>query len=327
MQGSALLTIEPGVKIVFTGANGGITVEENAGLKMVGTAEDPIILTGPVNNPNKGAWNQVWIKSNRADNQFEFVQFINGGSNEDWSVIELDLGARLKMNNCLIDGSLGNGIASNQETSKLTEFNNNIIKNCLKSPISFNDIKQITALNKTSDFRQHGQSYIKVMNAWIEETLTLPEVNVPIFIENNLGITNGTFTIPKGTSLLVNSGEYMEVRDNGILKINGTATEPVLLSRAGSDMANWAGLFISNSNANNISYCTIEYGGNGYQNANMTISGKVSLNNVNLRNTGGYGISYWETSQITSSAVTFSNCTLGNVYNLDTETVRAALYY
>jgi hypothetical protein len=325
VQGSALLTIEPGVKIVFTGANGRITVEENAGLRMVGTAEAPIILTGPVNNPNKGAWNQVWVKSNRADNQFEFVHFINGGSNEDWSVIELDFGAKLKMNNCLIDGSLGSGIICSHESSKLSEFNNNVIKNCQKSPMVFSDIMQLTTLNKTSDFRQNGMSHIKVMTAWIEQTLTLPEVNVPIFIENNVGITNGTFTIPKGTSLLITGGQYIEVRDNGILKINGTASEPVLLSKVGSDLANWGGLLISNNNANTVSYCTIEYGGNGYDNSNVTVNGKVTLNNVNLRNTGGYGISYWEASQITSSAVTFSNCTLGNVYNLDTETVRATL--
>jgi hypothetical protein len=325
IQGSALLTIEPGVKIVFTGSNSGITVDENAGLRMVGTAENPIILTGPVNNPNKGAWNQVWIKSNRADNYFEFVQFINGGSNDEWSVIDLDLGAKLKMNNCLIDGSLGNGIICSHESSILSEFNNNTIKNCVKYPIVLNDIRQIEFLGATSDFRQNGKSFIQVMNAWVEQTITVPELNVPILFESYLGIVNGTFTIPKGAILLLNGGQYIEVRDNGILKINGTATVPVVLSRTSNNSANWAGVIISNNNANAISYCSIEYGGNGYDNANITIDGKINLNNINLRYSDGYGIAYRTTSQITSSAVTFSNCTLGNVYNLDTETVRATL--
>ena len=63
IEGNALLTIEPGVTIMFTGVNGGLEVGENAGLRMVGTAEKPIILEGPQNNPNNGSWNSVRINS------------------------------------------------------------------------------------------------------------------------------------------------------------------------------------------------------------------------------------------------------------------------
>ena len=83
IRSNALLTIEPGVTIMFTGVDGGIGVGENAGLKMVGTAEKPIILEGPANNPNNGSWNGVRISSQRNDNQFEYVQFLRGGSDND----------------------------------------------------------------------------------------------------------------------------------------------------------------------------------------------------------------------------------------------------
>ena len=42
VNGNSLLTIEPGVTIMFTGVNGGMTIGENAGLRMVGTADKPI---------------------------------------------------------------------------------------------------------------------------------------------------------------------------------------------------------------------------------------------------------------------------------------------
>ena len=52
VEGNALLTIEPGVTIMFTGSNGRIIVEENAGLKMEGTADKHIRLVNATNNQN-----------------------------------------------------------------------------------------------------------------------------------------------------------------------------------------------------------------------------------------------------------------------------------
>ena len=63
VEGNALLTIEPGVTIMFSGVDGAIIVEENAGLRMVGTADNPITLTGPTNNQNPGAWDRVEVTS------------------------------------------------------------------------------------------------------------------------------------------------------------------------------------------------------------------------------------------------------------------------
>ena len=80
VKGNALLTIEPGVTIMFDGNDGGLTVEENAGISMVGTTDKPIVFTGPTNNPNNGSWNNILINSVRNDNRMEYVQFIRGGS-------------------------------------------------------------------------------------------------------------------------------------------------------------------------------------------------------------------------------------------------------
>lgn len=111
INGNTLLTIEPSVTIMFTGTNGAIEVGENAGLRMVGTADKPIKFVGPANNPNKGSWQQIRLNSKRADNVWEYVEFINGGSDDYvWNAV-IDLqGAKVSMKNCTIDGSLGYGI-------------------------------------------------------------------------------------------------------------------------------------------------------------------------------------------------------------------------
>ncbi|MBP5562634.1 MAG: hypothetical protein J6X51_01200, partial [Bacteroidales bacterium] len=101
VEGNALLTIEPGVTIMFASTVSGITVEENAGLRMVGTADKPITLTGPTNNQNIGAWDDVVVNSNRSDNQFEYVNFINGGSYDE--VVEIN--GKLSMKHCVINGA------------------------------------------------------------------------------------------------------------------------------------------------------------------------------------------------------------------------------
>ena len=82
LDGNSLVTVEPGVTIMFTGTDGRIMVGENAGIKMQGTKDKPIVLTGPTNNPNPGSWDRVCVRSKRADNALEYVTFQNGGAGE-----------------------------------------------------------------------------------------------------------------------------------------------------------------------------------------------------------------------------------------------------
>ena len=82
LDGNSLVTVEPGVTIMFTGTDGRIVVGENAGIKMQGTQDKPIVLTGPTNNQNVGSWGFVEILSKRSDNILEYVTLQNGGDDE-----------------------------------------------------------------------------------------------------------------------------------------------------------------------------------------------------------------------------------------------------
>ena len=50
LDGNALVTVEAGVTIMFANNGSGISVGANAGFKIAGTAEKPVLFTGPKNN-------------------------------------------------------------------------------------------------------------------------------------------------------------------------------------------------------------------------------------------------------------------------------------
>lgn len=327
IEGNALLTVEPGVKIAFTNTSSGISVGENAGLKMVGTAQKPIILTGPVNNQNKGSWDGVSIYSSRSDNQFEFVQFINGGSDNDWAVVVLFYNAKLRMNNCLVDGSLGCGVMTTDFSQVLSSFDYNTIKNCDKYPLSIEDLAQCRVLNETSSLSLNARPMVGVFGMNMTEDFTLNKTTVPYTLEYSFYVEKN-LTIGKGVQLLFSADTWMNVVNSGRLQVNGTAAEPVLFSKLSSNASNWEGLYIANDKDNTLNHCIIEYAGSNSSfkcNVVLEYSSKLIMNNVTLRNSRYYGIGIHDDSMITHSDVSFSGNPSGNVYNFDSGEVSGGL--
>jgi len=150
VEGNALLTIEPGVKIIFTNTSGYLQIGENCGIRAVGTAEKPIIFDGPVTNNNPGAWGGISVRSQRNDNEFQYVIINNAGANSN---VALDIAgsAKLKMSNTKITNSATTGLYLEHQAS-LPLFKNNEISNCGEFPILLNNIKQAENFDLTSIF-------------------------------------------------------------------------------------------------------------------------------------------------------------------------------
>lgn len=70
------LTLSPGVEFKM-GANAGIDVRVNGYLYAVGTASNPIKITGKTST--FGYWNTLHINSNNPKNEFKFVEIADGG--------------------------------------------------------------------------------------------------------------------------------------------------------------------------------------------------------------------------------------------------------
>ena len=326
IEGNALLTVDPGVTIMFTSVYGGLNVSENAGLRMVGTAEKPIVLQGPANNPNNGSWDGVAVTSRRSDNQFEYVQFLRGGSNDIAYAGVVDVTGKLSMKHCLVDGGLSNGVSLESE-GYLTAFENNEVRNCSYYPVRVENFesacKGFNATNTFSGNTAGNVIYLANIGANIEtENLTFAYTGYPYRAEGSIGIDgNKTFTIEPGVVIEMNSNESFTV--SGVTFVaNGTGDRPIVF-RCVQEGEQWNGVGIfSSRNGNSISHCQIRDCGTGdwyAENHCLYIGGnaRLALTNNVFGPSAWYGVaieSIESWGNVTHSGNTFVSCDNGNVW-------------
>jgi len=336
IEGNALLTIEAGVEIRFSSTNGAITVTNNAGMTMNGTASEPVKILGPIDNTNKGSWNRIQYNSNRADNIMNYVHLSLGGSGSYAYSAMVEVGAgMLKMNNCIIDGSAKNGIVVSGDAT-LTEFNNNEIKNCNENPVYANsNVMAVKNVNGTNSFTGNVKNYIYVGKETIGETMTLNRLSIPWFFDNGLYVNDNstpvTLTIEAGTSLFFNSDKRLEVDKNGILVAEGTASNRIIIRGETNQPGYWKGIYIkSEQNGNKLNYCDISGSGMGSsydKNSNLYLDPtgdkmRLQVLNTTLTGSGFYGLGVEgdksKFDQVDWQNVTFGTCSGGNVWHYNT---------
>lgn len=323
VEGNALLTIDPGVKIAFTGTNGWITVTENAGLKMVGTSEKPIMFTGPVNNQNKGAWGGIEFQSNRADNLMEYVIVTNAGSYDQFGAVHVSSDAKLSIKNCHIERSASHGLCVE---GTLSAFEKNTFKDGEMAPLFIDDIRQGAKVDAATVFDNNALNYVVIRYGFYgtdqSSDLTLKKIAIPYFFESGIYVYK-KLNIESGVNLLFDSGSFIETADNGILNATGTSELPVTFSHVDGTAGGWQGIFIKTNLNNVMTYCVVENGGSNSDNCNLYIESlsKLSISNSIIRKTNGYGVRLYDDSIVTASNVTFSDCELGNIYNNNTDAV------
>jgi len=313
LEGNALLTVEPGVKIVFTGVNSFIEVGENAGLKMVGTADKPIILTGPVNNPNKGSWGGIRFSSARADNQMEYVQILNAGPTEESCAIAIKSDAALSVKHTIVTGSLGRGF---EVLGKLNAFSDNTVSDCESSPVYSTELRWLTAMDQTSTFTGNTKNYIEIAWSTLATDITVNNLTIPYYFENGLYVEKN-LTVKPGTQFLFNRESTFYVFESAKLIAEGTATAGILFSSLEKEAGSWAGISIQSAFSNSMNYCTVEYGGYGDNGFNIDCQGKLTISNSIIRNSSKYGFITYDSNTLSATNVTFANCVLGNIYNWD----------
>ena len=351
IEGNAMLTIEPGVTIMFTGVDGAIIVEQNAGIHMVGTPDKHIVLKNATNNNNPGAWKCFHLTSNRADNVMEYVDFINGGSYDGGEVLLVD--GTLSMKHCLIDGSLGKGMYVN---GKLTAFENNTIKNCHSYPIGISEADHINQLGTLNEYTDNTKNMIWFDHYWIDNatpnsTFTFTNQGIPYHITEGMNVDeNNTLVINPGCEFVFAYDKGLIVEEGCLFQVNGNpgGSTEVMFRGETSGAGTWRGLNVrtsrhSGSNVHSwINSCNIDGAGINDDGAIYTESSTyMSLYDVNISNSGTYGISimiplfYNEISgeyeydfsshDVWGSEITFSNCASGNVYERTKELVYNAI--
>ena len=327
LDGNALVTIEPGVTIMFTDNNGGIWVGENAGLKAAGTAEKPIVITGPTNNQNVGAWNKITITSKRSDNVFEYVTFKNGGSGDGkWDgVIDIE-GGTVAFKNCTIDGSLSNGIQL-EGGAKFTAFQGNKITNCKSFPIYIENAISMLSLDATDNsFASNKYNMIGINGSGLESSdkNTLKKMPIPYYFEDGLGIIGAqTFTIEAGTTLKMGAEKSIGIDEDATIIAQGTATEHIVFDGFVEETGYWNGIKYNTKKANSIlSYCDIKNGGFGepddWNSALIFVNDndpKGTIENCTFSNSQNYGICIYNIGEasVNISGDSYKDCAGGNV--------------
>ena len=320
INGNALLTIEPGVVVEFQHSSDYMVIEGDAGLKIDGNAANPVVFTGPSTNPNKGSWGGIEIRTNRADNVWNYVHILNAGT-QDGSAVFVGGDAKLSMKNCLIQGSLGFGLHLGGGAA-LTEFSNNKITDCDEGPVYLYDLIQAEKFDNTSDFSGNAVKYINVdENSNISKNLTLKTINAPYSLGTVYIEESKKLSIQPGLNLDFKTDSYLQVNSGGTLSVEGTPENKVTFSGTGKFSGSWEGVFISSNAQNVLQNCVIEYAGHNYE-SNLDIqNARVNMTNVLIKDSDAYGIKMNDESNITHSNVTFDNCASGNVYNTSTDEV------
>ena len=343
MEGNALLTVEPGVTIMFTGTDGTIVVEENAGLRMVGTAENPITLTGPTNNPNPGAWNSVEVTSNRNDNQFEYVNFINGGSGDQ----VLYVSGKLSVKHCNINYSASVGAVLGYD-GVFTAFENNSLQHISGYPLVLNAHEKVNCLGTGNTYNttpNYSQTFNMIMidDYWLDEdnvTATFTNQGIPYYLRDGINVYDtAVMKVNAGAELVFAYDKEMVVGENALIQVDGTSTQPVVFRGFENESGYWNGMIVYTQRQTNggshLTYCQVLNGGEDSDEAALTTfeETRVALNNVSISGSNGYGLRIsipvnWDTEQydfanyhVTASGLSFANCAQGNIYETNKEQV------
>ncbi len=343
VEGNALLTIEPGVTIMFTGTDGSIIVEENAGLRMVGTADNPITLTGPTNNQNPGAWDRVEVTSNRNDNQFEYVNFVNGGSGDQ----VLYVSGKLSMKHCNINYSQSNGAVLGYE-GVFTAFENNSLQHVPGYPLVLNTHEKVNCLGAGNTYNtspNYDQTFNMIMidDYWLDEdnvTATFTNQGIPYYLRDGINVSGtSVMKVNAGAVLVFAYDKELVVGENALIQVDGTSAQPVVFRGFENESGYWSGMNMYTQRQTNggshLTYCQVLNGGEDSDEAALTTyeETRVALNNVSISGSNGYGLRIsipvdWDTEQydfsnyhVTASGLTFANCTQGNIYEANKDQV------
>lgn len=293
LDGNALVTVEAGVTIMFANNGSGISVGANAGFKIAGTAEKPVLFTGPTNNQNPGSWDGIRIDSKRSENVWEYATFENGGA---YSTVLSVVGGTVAIKNCTINGALHNGL-SLYEGGKLTAFENTKIMNCGSCPIHSDMISDCLA-GTNNTFENNAKNYIYIRDYALNEenvTYNIKKAAIPYFFSDGLEVWNkSTLTIEAGTQLLFSLYTHFWADVAATVKAEGTADNPIVFAGLEDKNGYWNEFGIYCKTPETVfNYCTFKNVGNDDSNRAIFFGGEsksFTFKNCTVNTATKYGI-------------------------------------
>ncbi len=265
---SAELTIMPGVRIEM-GPAAKMTVTSQGRLRIMGTPDSNIVITGKQHNP--GYWDYIMIHSFDSVNEIKYTVIEDGGGNPNAEgTLILNSTSMVNMHNTTIQKSERNGMVVINPDSRLVNFQNNEIRESGYAPLVINS-SQISSIAESNVFsNQNVYNYIKVVGSNVLTPQTWGKSDVPFYLMDATSIYADLIIAPGARYIFGPAGRIL-VKETGSLNAIGTDVDSIYFSGVQNISGYWdCILFLSNNPLNEFKYVSLKYGG-GYWYWNASI--------------------------------------------------------
>ncbi len=293
----ATLTV-PACSVIRMPNGGGINIQENGALKLLGTADCPVRVTSSKSAGSPGDWQYLafYADSVGPENVIQHAILEFGGT-DTYGAIWVDSGAALEISNTVLRQNRGAGLFA-EDLVELRNFTGN-------SFIGNLGYAMVVSATVAGDlhpgtFTGNGTQAVKLTGTTLSVSDTWRPIGVPFVAQSfavNTDSGSATLTVEAGTTIKMEPGAEISVGQNGGLTLAGTAGAPVTITSSKSTPAagDWTEIdFYGDSidASNVISHAVIEYaGGTGTYGALWIDDGaSVEINNTTVRDSNGAGI-------------------------------------
>lgn len=300
VSNNATLTINPGVKLVFS-AGIGLDIDTDGVLLAVGTAQAPITFTSAI--AASGFWDGLEINS-IATSQLDHVIIEYGGNSSSYNEANLGISfdGKVSLLNSTIRHSAGYGVSLIRGT--LSAFSGNTITLNEQAPL-YMPARQAGSLAQDNSFAGNdtvaggNQDFIELFTTGtIDTNQTWRAFDVDYHLTGVSHTVGAVLTIAPGATLVFSSGTMFYINNAGTLKAIGTAAQPITFTGLTQSDGFWGGIqFSFNPNDNVMDHTIVEYGGSGGNSlANVGVfgtPGKLTLSNSTLRHSSQNGFNFY----------------------------------
>ncbi|MFN8299625.1 MAG: hypothetical protein U0T75_11000 [Chitinophagales bacterium] len=311
VQVNANLTIKPGVTVMFA-EGAGLQVNEQGSLTAIGAQSNEVLFTSETGK--RGSWKGITILSNNGRNVLSFCKIEQGGGNGQGNVVvgSATTAAQVEISNSSISTSNKDGIVIN-EGSKVLNFNGNKLFTNSGFPVSMH-ISDAVNMENGNTYSNNGKEFIKVSGEVVNKPITLKKLNESFLISGQITATKG-FTISAGSRIYMDNDVEVVIdgtNNDAFFNAVGTQAQPITLSAIYNGTGVWTSIKFRNTNSNNnqIEYCTISGGG-------MTTVGPEGMVSVTNTNGGSSNIVIRHSSIMNSAATGIYIQSANSEYNSD----------
>jgi len=289
----ATLRLSAGAVLKF-GSEAKLLVPAEATLTAIGTAENPVVLTGELSV--MGHWGGVEFRGSASVGNMlrgTVIQFAGGGDSlAALSATQSD--TRFQIEDSLVQFNQKQAIDFGFNNTTIDSFRGNRLTD--NESIGAVNVDLLESLAGNSELTGNTNDVMSVpRNRFSNTHITIPDLGIPLSW-NGINLTNGTLSIEAGAQFEMVSNSVVEV--DGVFSAIGTAQQPIVMNgRSNTTRPNWAGMRLSGAGSKTFNHVKLKDAGSASQNTGaidvtctVADAAKLSIFNTEIANSASWGI-------------------------------------